>query len=158
MVYNISMNYLVVRPYQQNLCSVSIVMGDDVEITGFFESWALNDGKKVLFANTRLHKLVKDHYMMGAFSDKANYAYTYEEMCGIVTTHIGPSDRVRYETSLQEYNEFIKSKPAPVNKYFGAYALWELTKFCTFFVYESIKLVATLIIIPIIAAFISRPK
>lgn len=153
MAYNMSMNYLVVRPYQNGLSTVSIVMGDDKIIEGPFESWALNDGKRVLFAHTKMHRMLKSQYMMGSYADKASYAYTYEEMCNIVTSHIGDSDRVRYE-KLQP----VEHAEKPVNQYVLSFGLWKIFEFSFFILFEIVKLVLTLIIIPFVLMFMNKPK
>ena len=94
--YNSQMNYIVVRPYNRGFSAVSIVMGSDTQVIPPFESWALDTGKKIIFANNKMHKMLASHYMLGSYQTQASYAYTFEEMCAIMTSNLGPSDRERY--------------------------------------------------------------
>lgn len=91
------MKYLVVRPHSHGLSAISIVEGDDTMLDPPFESWALLSGRAILFANSRLPQMMKQFYVSGTFQGKALYTYSWDEVCAIVASQIGPSDRERYE-------------------------------------------------------------
>lgn len=94
------MKYIVVTP-AGDLCKVHIVPeGRDMPTP--FESWALRDGKQIVFATTKMHKILHSNHFAGSYDQGALYAYTYDEMCAIITANIGPSDRERYEAGLRE--------------------------------------------------------
>jgi hypothetical protein len=90
--------------------------------------------------------------MFGAFTAKAIYTYSYEEMCAIITSHIGPSDKALYE-SLTVDQESDSS-----NRYVTAMTLWLITENVLKLFVGAVRMVFTIVIIPIIIAFISKPK
>lgn len=91
------MRFLVIRPAGKGLCKVSLHKADDV-LTLPFESWALSNGKSIIFVNNQLQNFLKPYYMFGTFEQGAVYAYEYEELCKAIEVKIGPSDRQRAET------------------------------------------------------------
>lgn len=154
--YNSQMNYIVVRPYNRGFSAVSIVMGSDTTVIPPFESWALNDGKKIVFANNKMHKLLASHYMLGSYQTQASYAYTYEEMCAIMTSNLGPSDRERYLALKAE-----QGLQKPVNGSRGEVALYialRTLQLCGTVFIGVAKIVAILTVIPFIIHLLSKRK
>lgn len=154
--YNSQMNYIVVRPYNRGFSAVSIVIGSDTEITGPFQSWALNDGKKIVFANNKMHKLLASHYMLGSYQTQASYAYTYEEMCAIMKSNLGPSDMERY--LILKHGQSIQK---PVNGTRGEVALYialRTLQLCGTVFIGVAKIVAVLTVIPFIIHLLSKRK
>lgn len=93
------MKYVVARPFGE-LSKIYIVSeGTDIDVP--FESWALCDGKQILFATVKMHKVLQSQHFAGSYDKGAMYAYTYPEMCAVLTSHLGPSDRERYEAGLK---------------------------------------------------------
>lgn len=135
---------------------MSIVMGSDTTVTLPFESWALNEGRKIIFANNKMHKMLASHYMLGSYQTQASYAYTYEEMCAIMTSNLGPSDRERY---LSLKHDQGLQRPTGDSKldialYIGLRAL-ELSG--TIFVGIA-KVMAVLTVVPFIIHLLSKRK
>lgn len=143
------MKYVVVRP-AGDLAKVFIIP-DGVDVTLPFESWALRDGQQILFATTKMHKVLQSHHFSGSYESGALYAYTYEELCAIMRAHLGPSDEERYGAGLREQSNQTSIKDIPLWHVSGwtriAYILWkgfELT------VKVSIKILTTIIFLVIL--------
>lgn len=64
------------------------------------ECWAIRSGKQFLFARMKLPNLLDKFYFGGTYEKMAHYIISYQEMCAIVSDHMGPSDRKRYEMAL----------------------------------------------------------
>lgn len=147
------MNYIVVRPFQKSLCTIQIVSGDDTRIKLPFESWALRTGPQVLFAHTKMHRILKNGYLMGSYEVGAQYAFTYDEMCAIMTKYIGPSDRERYLS--------LKHKPAQYE-----YDRWSDATYIGLrtvglvghLAWKAVTTVVFVAIVPLIAMFIGPKK
>lgn len=154
--YNSQMNYIVVRPFNRGFSAVSIVMGSDTAVKVPFESWALNDGKKILFANNKMHKMLASHYMLGSYQTEASYAYTYEEMCEIMRANLGPSDRERY-LALKDEQKIVK----PVDGTKAEVALYIVLRtlqLCGTILVGVGKVVAVVTLVPFIIHLISKRK
>ena len=147
-------DYIVVQPAKQTGCSlVSIVEGDDTVVSKPFESWCMNQGKASLLIRTGLHKKLARYHLFGSYEKGATYAVSYEEMCGIVTSAVGPSDRERY-MRLKNRKAFIDERRlhrimAMVFKSLGlvAYCGWLM-----------IKLMAVLLIVPFVIMALKNHK
>lgn len=154
--YNSQMNYIVVRPYNRGFSAVSIVMGSDTQVIPPFESWALDTGKKIIFANNKMHKMLSSHYMLGSYQTQASYAYTYEEMCAIMKSNMGPSDRERYlilkhEQSIQKP---VDGTRAEVALYIGLRTL----QLCGTILVGVAKIMAVVTIVPFVIYMMSKRK
>lgn len=158
------MKCLVVRPTKSGLCALSI-LDEDKSIDLPFESWALLDGKALIFAHNRLHAMLKQFYVGGQFQDKALYTYSFDEMCLIVKAGLGPSDRERYELALTEQAEIKKQRrndPASVRgEARTIVALQVFLEVCSLFFHVMFgigKVVLTIFLVPFVIRMISKPK
>lgn len=143
------MKYVVVRPHGE-LSKVYIV-SEGTDITMPFESWALRDGKQIVFATIKMHKALQSHHFAGSYDQGAMYAYTYEEMCAIMNSHLGPSDRERYEAGLKEGSNKTLITGNTVSKWpLIAYGLWKILVFIVLFSIKAFNTVVFLIILPLI--------
>lgn len=157
------MKHIVVRPSGKDLSSVSI-LDAAATVAHPFESWVLESGKSVVWANVRMANLLKNSYVYGSFQTKAVYTYTYEEMCAIVTSHIGPSDRETYEAAvanLQTLKDDRKRKPM-YDKwqrwFYGSLVSAEIVWTVFFTIGKVAEAILKLILIPIVIAFVKKPK
>jgi len=100
------LNHVVVQPAGESACRVWILPGD-AEIEGDFESWALRHGDQIVFANHKMHRMLKDFHVLGNYQAGALYGYSFDDMCAIMRTKLGPSDRERV-IELQEGVDFVK--------------------------------------------------
>lgn len=151
------MNYLVVRPYRNGFSSLTITDGD-TQLDGEFESWALNNGKRLMFVNNRMHKQLESHYMAGSYQDQAAYGYSYAEMCDIIESFIGINDRKNYEALLAEQQEAVKAKVPSNSLPIVMTILDGVLLFGIKLCWLTIKLVGFLIIIPVILNLLKKPK
>lgn len=156
------MKYVVVRP-AGDLCKV-FIMEDGTDVTMPFESWALREGRQILFATTKMHKALQSHHFAGSYENGAMYAYTYEEMRAILSAQLGPSDRERYEQGLKEQSDqlLIKgnkpSSPGVINRQNIAWTLWRVTEIGIWLLIKVMKMVAILTVFPIIIYFIAKSR
>lgn len=153
------MKYIVVRP-KGELSVVSIVP-EGTDITIPFESWALRDGKQILFATVKMHKVLQSHHFAGSYDQGAMYAYTYEEMCAIMNSNLGPSDRERYEAGLKEQSNKTLIKDIPVHDDISkwtriAYFLWKTLVLLVVILIKGLNTVLFIVILPLIIGFIER--
>lgn len=158
------MKHLVVRPTKSGLVAVSILDGDK-SIDLPFESWALRDGKAIIFAHNRLQQMLKQFYVGGQFQDKALYTYSYDEMVMIVKSGLGPSDRERYEEALAFKDAVVQKRrndpPSVRGEERTIVALQVVLELCSLFfhvLYGIGKVLLTILLIPFIIKFVSKPK
>ena len=155
------MKYIVVTP-AGDLCKVHIVPeGRDMPTP--FESWALRDGKQIMFATIKMHKILQSNHFAGSYENGAMYAYTYDEMCAIITANIGPSDRERYEAGLKEQSDqsLIKGNPSidHLPKWHAiAYILWKSLILVIKVSIKSLNTVIFLVLLPLIIKIITGFK
>lgn len=147
------MKYIVVAPTGE--LSKVYIMADGAMVTQPFESWALRDGKQIVFATIKMHKVLQSHHFAGSYENGAMYAYTYDEMCAIISSHIGPSDRERYETGLKEESNKTLIKGSPVGIHLPkwqriAYILWKALEFAVRISIKAFSVVIFLVILPFI--------
>lgn len=154
------MNYIVVTP-AGDLCKVYIV-AEGREMPTPFESWALRDGKQIIFATIRMHKILQNQHFAGSYEQGAMYAYTYDEMCAIMTANLGPSDRERYEAGLKEQSDqtLIKGIPAgELPKWHRiAYILWKTLVLVIKIFIKSLNTVIFLVILPLLLKWLNGFK
>lgn len=152
------MKYIVVTPAGE-LCKVHIVPeGRDMPTP--FESWALRDGKQIMFATIKMHKILHSNHFAGSYDQGALYAYTYDEMCAIITANIGPSDRERYEAGLKEEfdQSLIKDIPSGdrLPKWHAiAYILWKALVLVIKISIKCLNTIIFLVILPLIIKWIN---
>jgi hypothetical protein len=154
------MKHLVVRPTKSGLCAVSILDEDKVIDTPF-ESWALDNGKGLIFAHNRLPAMLKQFYVGGQFQDKALYTYSYDEMVLIAKSGLGPSDRERYEAVKSFVPEKPSKRPSLQGEERTIVALQVLLEVCGLFfhvMYGIGKVVLTILLVPFIIKLVSKPK
>lgn len=154
------MKYIVVRP-AGDLCKVYIATAD-VEMHLPFESWALCTGKQIVFATIKMHKVLQSQHFAGSYEQGALYAYTYDEMCAIISANIGPSDRERYEAGLKEQSDqtLIKGIPAgELPKWHRiAYILWKTLVLVIKIFIKSLNTVIFLVILPLLLKWLNGFK
>jgi hypothetical protein len=157
------MKHIVVRPSGNGLSSVSI-LDSEASIPLPFESWALKNGKAIVWANVRMASLLKNSYVYGSFESKAVYTFTFDEMCAIVNSHVGPSDREAYELALQELSDVKrveKSKPL-YDKWqrwwYGSIVASEVAWTLLTTVGKVVGMLLKLLLVPLVIAFVRRPK
>lgn len=152
------MKYIVVTP-AGDLCKVHIVPeGRDMPTP--FESWALRDGKQIMFATIKMHKILHSNHFAGSYDSGALYAYTYDEMCAIITANIGPCDRERYEAGLKEEFDQSLIKDIPSGDHLPkwhaiAYMLWKALVLVIKVSIKSLNTVIFLVILPLIIKWIN---
>lgn len=148
------MNHIVVQPYGKGLSTVKILSGD-VELNKPFHSWALNSGKRLIFAHNLMHRRLKSHYVMGTFEQGAIYAYSPEETFNILTSAIGPDDEAVYRSLTSE----DAPKKSSIDK---SYIAWfTLAKFCELIIivgWGIVKVVAFLLVIPFLISWLNKHK
>jgi hypothetical protein len=153
------MKYVVVKPAGD--LSKIFIMTEGAMITGPFESWALLDGKQVLFATTKMHKVLQSHHFAGSYEQGAMYAYTFTELCAIMSAHLGPSDRERYEAleaDLKEESNRTLIKGIPVDDGIPkwtriAYFLWKTLVFITIAFIKALNTILFVVLLPLIIKF-----
>lgn len=150
------MKYIVVRP-AGDLCKVYIATAD-VEMHLPFESWALCTGKQIVFATIKMHKVLQSQHFAGSYEQGALYAYTYDEMCAIMSDNLGPSDRERYEISLREHSDpetnITYADPLP-GWHRIAYILWKTFVFVIKVLIKSLNTVIFFVLLPLIIKWLN---
>lgn len=154
----LDMKYIVVTPAGE--LSKIYIVPDGRVMSMPFESWALNDGKRIMFATIKMHKILQNQHFAGSYEQGAMYAYTYEEMCAIITANIGPSDRERYEAFLKEDSDPVLIKDNSsidhLPKWHAiAYALWKTLVLVIKVSIKSLNTVIFLVLLPLIIKWIN---
>jgi hypothetical protein len=149
--------YVVVKPFG-DMSKISIVE-EGTELTRPFESWALRDGKQILFATTKMHKVLQSQHFAGSYDKGAMYAYNYMEMCKVISAHLGPCDRERYEASLKEQSQPVLIEGNAPADYLGrwpriAYILWKTFVLIIKVAIKSLNVLLFLVILPFIIKLI----
>lgn len=154
------MKYVVVRP-RKGMSEV-LILDEGIDLHMPFESWALNNGTKIIFANTKMHKILASQHLAGPYSTGAFYAYTYDEMVQIMTSHLGPSDRERYESLVKGNSDrtsirvrFPRLRAAFTWANAGLVGL-RLVEFSLVMFMGVIKLLMWLVLIPLIIRWVKR--
>lgn len=160
MTYSKTMNYILVTPglKRDDLASVRVVPEGFI-VSGPYEAWALNDGKRILFADSGLHRLVKHKYMLGSHTTGAVYAYPFEEMVRICESKIGLGEKGSYEAALlqqatvQEARPKVRDMPSRWPQ-----DLFNVLKFIGFVIWRSAKFLLIMGLIPIIISIFKGRK
>lgn len=134
---------------------MSIVQGGDQQITGEFESWALNSGKQIMFVSNRMVKVLQSHYMMGSYQDQASYGYSYAEMCKIMEEYLGPSDKARVRI-LQQPLPTVK--PNGMDYQDWVYVMLRVARFVGVILWGTVKCVAFIAVVPFAIWWVIRGK
>lgn len=147
------MKYIVVRPAGE--LSKVYIMSEGAMLTPPFESWALRDGKQIVFATIKMHKVLQSHHFAGSYEQGAMYAYTYDEMCAIMSSNLGPSDRERYEASLGEQSNRTLIKDIPAEDSLPkwtriAYIIWKSLCFIVMIFIKALTMIIFLVLLPFI--------
>jgi hypothetical protein len=150
------MKYVVVKPYK-NISKVYI-LEEGVELSTPFETWALANSRQILFANTRMRKVLNSQYIGGTYEIGALYSYSYEEMCAIISSNLGPSDRERYEAAEAGVTNGAPSNPknhdTSIDRIDGwlrvGYILWKTFVLCIKVSIKAFNTVIFLVILPLI--------
>lgn len=154
-IFNSIMNYLVLRPNGAQ-ATISIVPEDTV-LDLPYRGWALKTGKQILFANDQMHKVLESHYMMGAYTDRALYGYSYEELDAILVSKLGPSDEDRYKAAVSSIQQAKPSFNQSVGRVWQV-GLWRLLEFLITTFCKGVKFLVVMLIIPFLISFISKRK
>jgi len=155
------MRYVVVRPAGE--LSRIYIVDEGTAIQGPFESWALRDGKQILFATTKMHKVLQNQHFAGSYDKGAMYAYAYEDLCAVMTVNLGPSDRDRYEAGLKEDSQPVLIRgDEGVDHLSGwhrvAYILWKTLILVTQISIKSLNIIIFLVLLPLAMKFVSGLK
>lgn len=152
------MRYLVCQPRGE--CSVLRIMRDDDRISGHFETWALNNGPRVLFVETALGRLLSKHHMGGSYENGALYGLSHTEMVDVLTSKMGECDRARYERLDQELraaqvqrDEALKKSKFPLLRLAAAIS-WGTAKLFTTIIIRGTIMIVWLCVIPILIGVI----
>jgi hypothetical protein len=146
------MNYLIVRPWKDQFCSVTIV-SEGSTFEDPMEEWALRTGEQILYVNNRMANDLKMFYMQGNYQTGAVHLIACEEMCAIMASRLGPSDRERYEMALLESKQGRAAHRANRHPHFyhwfaGAVdVLMHLFKIC-------VKFLSFVLILPFLVSWI----
>lgn len=148
------MKYIVVRP--KGDLSIIYIKSEESMMDLPFESWALRDGKQIMFATIKMHKILQSQHFAGSYEQGAMYAYTYEEMCAIITANIGPCDRERYEAGLKEESNKTLITGIDRRSKWGviAYALWKTLVLVMKILIKSINTILFLVLLPLIMSIV----
>lgn len=149
------LNYLVVMPKGE--VSVLQIVPEGVNMHGDFESWALRRGDQLLFVNHRMHRLLRDFHMLGNYQSGAMYGYSFDDMCAIVTSKLGPSDRERV-MELQEGVDFVYEDRLDGRWEVAAVFAIEVGKFLIKALYGAAKFLGWMILIPLLIRLFSKRK
>lgn len=143
------MNYLVVSPKAHG-CEIRIVP-DGTILDMPFESWALAEGKQILYTVNAMHRDLKQSYLWGSYQKGASYATEYFDMCQIVASRIGPCDRAKYEAKVLEQQKIpLPTKPQPKHENHWAEVLWSLLDLLLICTWGIMRLCAVLLIFPFV--------
>lgn len=154
------MKYVVVRP--ANGLAKIYILEEGEQVATPFESWALRTGPQILFATTKMHKVLHSQHMLGSYETGAMYAYSYEELCAIIAGSLGPSDRQRYEAGLKESFDqtsikgISKRDSSKLNWGRIGYITWKVFEFTVWLMIKILKLLGLVILIPILVGWINR--
>lgn len=152
------MRYLVCQP--RGDCAVLRIMKADDQISGHFETWALNNGLRVLFVETALGRLLNKHHMGGSYESGALYGLSHTEMVDVLTSKMGECDRARYERLEQEVqaakaqrDEVLRNSRFPLLRLAAAIS-WGTAKLLTVIVVRGTIMLIWLCVIPILIGII----
>lgn len=148
------MKHIVVQPHPKGFSIVKIIDAD-VKLDKPFDSWALNTGKRLLFAHNQMHRLLKSHYMVGSFEQGAMYAYDFAEMSHIITSTIGLDDKAAYEALLAQG---VPQKSSVDKSYVTWYTVGKACEFLIWFTWGIVKVVSFLLVIPFLISWINKRK
>ena len=149
------LKFLVVKP--KGNASVLQIVPEESEINGQFESWALNDGKQILFVDTQMHKVLKSFHMFGNYESGAMYGYSFDEMVKILTSKLGLCDRARFMELEQAQNgvRYVdQSERWEWRSQFVIEAFWFMIKFLVM----AGKFLAWMVLIPLLIRLFSKHK
>lgn len=152
------MKYVVARPAGD--LSKIFILSEGADVPTPFESWALREGKQILFATTKMHKVLHSHHFAGSYEQGAMYAYTYVELCAILTAHLGPSDKARYEAGLKAQSQvtLIREPNVRHNRFRTAYIMWKITEFVLRISLRIFAMLAFFVILPVLMGWIDRTR
>lgn len=151
------MKYLVLRAKGE--ASTLQVVNEGAQIKGPFESWALRTGKQIVFVDTKMYKLLKQYHMHGSYTNGAWFGYSFEDMRAILTEHIGPCDRERYEQEL--IITAAMKQPAVRGKGYWAVVSHFVQSLIMFLLTASfmvVKFVAFMLLIPFLLHWINKNR
>lgn len=148
------MKHIVIQPYGKGLSTVKILAAD-VVLNKPFDSWALNTGKRLLFAHNQMHRKLKSHYVMGTFEQGAIYAYSPEEAGNIITSSIGLNDEEAYKALSVDQ---VPQKSGVDRSYVTWLTVGKVCSFLIWFAWGIIKVISFLLVIPFLIAWLKKPK
>ena len=149
MVYINRMKYLVV--HQSGPFTAITVEQEGKVYINPIKCWALSDGEKVEFVNMRMDTYLKKFYVSGTFQTKALYALTYDEMCMLLTSKLGPDDESRY-------NMIKQAMPVTSKNHVASTIIEEAGWFGLKAIFMAIKTLLFIVLFPIIIAFFNKRK
>jgi len=128
--------------------------------------WAMNDGRRVLFAHSKMGKLLEKFHMGGNYEHMAMYGLSYDELCHIVRDAIGPSDDERfYAASLQVQRQVERTadahrtsrmRKADNTVLIVTSVLFTVVATAALVILLGVKFLATMALLPLAVAFFKR--
>jgi len=116
------------------------------------ECWALDDGKRVVFARMQMWRLLRHYHVGGSYSDMAKYGLSYGELLRVVASRIGPCDRERYELTIRTAPRAESPGAWPLIETVATGALetlWVVFR-------GSVKFVLVVVLLPFVIMFFNR--
>lgn len=145
------MNYLILRKKGEQ--STLSLVAEGTMLDRPFDSWPLDTGDKILWVNNNMHKVLRSHYMLGAYVDKAIYGYTYDEMKAILHSKLGPTEEEAYEHATR--SKVYDGQGRLGVWIFGVVKFFE---FLIFALFKGFKFLLIMVLIPIIIRLFSKRK
>lgn len=155
------MNYLVLQA--KGDASILKVCPESSKINGAFESWALRSGKQILFVDTKMYKTLKAFHMHGSYANGAWFGYGFEDMRAILTEHLGPCDRQRYEDAVAETARLAAASRQHTHRSinwgdFASYFAIKTSSFALHAAWMVFRFVGIMLVIPFLLHWMNKHK
>lgn len=150
------MKFLVLTPKGQ-LSRLQVKDGEAHAPEGEFQVWALQTGKQILFVDHTLHRAAKGMHLSGSYQTGALYAYSYDEMRRILTSHLGPSDMERARAAA-EVNLKLRSERRQVYAHRASAVVVGVAKVLVHCTALTFKFVLRMIVFALLIRFVSKRK
>lgn len=158
------MRFLVCTSASAGQCCKLRVLRANDRIAEPFKVWAMNDGRRILFVERDLGRMLSKHHIGGNFESGAMYGLPPHEMAMILETKMGEDDRTRYlrlkteaEVRKKELDAKVAASKFPLLK-LSSIISWGVLQLLMTVVWHSIKLIVFLVVFPIIIGIIRSQK
>lgn len=115
------------------------------------ECWALDEGRKVLYARRQIVRDLATFHLGGRFENMSKYVMPFDELYGILTHRMGPCDRVRYVLAKEDHRAVphysLQTKTYILGRTLDTilFTCWELT-----------KMLFKIVLFPFVIMFVNR--